>query len=174
MDRVNKVLFHPQYQQYYQEIQSLEADRKFCGHTIDHFLAVARLSFIMVQEAGLDIDKEVVYAAALLHDIGRYLEYTKGTPHHEGSVLIAQELLPECGFNDTEIAIIIQAIKGHREAFQKRYCKAWDEELYKLSDADNFAAIFNQADKLSRNCFACSVADECNWPVEKKNTKVVL
>ena len=158
MERVNKILFHPKYQQYFQAIQSLELDRKFCGHTMEHFLAVARLSFIMVQETGLDVDKEVVYATALLHDIGRYLEYTKGTPHHEGSVMIAREILPECGFGEMEMAVIVSAIARHRKQMEQ----------------DDFPAIFYQADKLSRNCFDCPVESECNWPEEKKNKKVTL
>ena len=158
MERVNKILFHPKYQQYFQAIQSLELDRKFCGHTMEHFLAVARLSFIMVQETGLEIDKEVVYATALLHDIGRYLEYTKGTPHHEGGVIIAREILPECGFSKTEMEVILPVIASHRNP----------------TGQDAFSTIFYQADKLSRSCFDCSFRSECNWPEEKKNMKVTL
>jgi uncharacterized domain HDIG len=166
MDRVNSILFHPKYQQYYQEIQSLEADRKFCGHTMEHFLAVARLSFIMVKEAGLHISKEVVYATALLHDIGRALEYTDGTPHHEGSVMIARELLPECGFDDGEIKVIVRAIEEHRVALEEGH--------QGILEKDDFAVIFHKADKLSRNCFDCSAVDECNWPEERKNQRITL
>ena len=163
---MNSILYNPKYQQYYQKIQSLEADRKFCGHTMEHFLAVARLSFIMVLEAGLDIDKEVVYATALLHDIGRGLEYTDGIPHHEGSVMIAQEILPECGFDEVEKDEIILAIAKHREVA--------GEECRKATDKDDFATIFYRADKLSRNCFDCRVADKCNWPAHKKNKEITL
>jgi len=158
MERVNKILANPQYQEYLRQIQSLEADRKFCGHTIEHFLDVARLSFILAKEEGLEIDKEVIYATALLHDIGRYLEYTKGISHHEGSAIIAQELLSQCGFAKSEQAIIQEAILGHR----------------KEQESDDFVAIFYRADKLSRNCFSCAVESECNWPIEKKNMKVIL
>ena len=139
MERVNKILFNHQYQEYFQQIQSLEADRKFCGHTIEHFLDVARLSLILAKEAGLKVDKEVIYATALLHDIGRYLEYTKGISHHEGSAIIARELLPLCGFTESEQTVIIAAILGHR----------------KEQEGNDFVALFYQADKLSRNCFSC-------------------
>jgi len=166
MDRVNEILFHPRYQQYYQEIQSLEKDRKFCGHTMEHFLAVARLSFIMAQKKGVAIDEEVIYAAALLHDVGRSLEYRKSIPHHEGSVMIAQELLPECGFDDEETAEILRVIKGHRQRPEVK-CQI-------ASDEDDFATIFYQADKLARNCFECVVAEECNWSKEKKNKRIIL
>ena len=36
-----------------------------------HFLDVARLAWIAGLEQGLGLDKEIVYAAALLHDIGK-------------------------------------------------------------------------------------------------------
>jgi len=158
MERVNKILFNPQYQEYFHQIQSLEADRKFCGHTMEHFLDVARLSFILTKEAGLEIDKEVIYATAILHDIGRCLEYTKGISHHEGSAIIAREILPTGGFTKEEQATIIAAILAHRKG----------------QAGNDFPAIFYRADKLSRNCFACTVEKECNWPVEKKNMKVIL
>ena len=158
MDRVNQILANPQYQYYFQKIQSLEVDRKFCGHTMEHFLAVARLSFIMVCEVGLEIDKEVIYATALLHDMGRGYEGLAKDDHHEGSAIIAREILGKCGFDETEEKTIIRAIKEHRT----------------MSDKDDFSAIFYRADKLSRNCFACPVENECNWPDKKKNMRVIL
>ena len=166
MNRVNNILFHSTYQQHYGEIQSLEADRKFCGHTMEHFLAVARLSVIMAREEGLDIDKEVIYATALLHDIGRALEMTKGIPHHKGSVLIARDILDECGFDKEEEEMIVQAIEGHREMASKKRNKS--------PAAEGFTAVFRKADKLSRNCFDCLAIDECNWPVNKKNKGIAL
>jgi uncharacterized domain HDIG len=158
MERVNRILDNFQYQEYFNKIQSLETNRAFCGHTMEHFLDVARLSFIMVLEVGLKIDKEIVYATALLHDIGRYLEYTNETPHHEGSAIIAREILPECGFNEEEQAVIIEAIINHRQQ----------------QDEKTFSMIFYQADKLSRSCFSCPVQEQCNWPLEKKNMKVTI
>ena len=157
MKRVNSILFHPTYQVNFQEIQRLEKNRKFCGHTMEHFLSVARLSYLEVLTKGLTIDKEVIYAAALLHDIGRALEITQGMPHQEGSAIIAREILPECGFNEEEQATIIDVIIKHRE-----------------EQEGDLATIFYLADKLSRNCFDCPVRGECNWPDAKKNMRILL
>lgn len=157
MKRVNKLLRHPKYQNYIRKIPSLEADRKFCVHDMEHFLSVARLSYIMSLEEGLNIDKEVIYATALLHDVGRVLEYQDGTPHHEASAKIASELLPECDFGEAEQKEIIVAILNHRKLANK-----------------GFAAVFYRADKLSRNCFECQSGDECNWSNEKRNKEITL
>lgn len=81
MNRVNQILFHPRYRQALEQTELWERDRKFCRHGISHFLDVARLAYIRCLEERLDVDKDVIYAAALLHDIGRYQQYERGTPH---------------------------------------------------------------------------------------------
>ncbi len=43
----------------------------YCRHGLEHLLDVARISYIQVLEDGLDYDENVLYAAALLHDIGK-------------------------------------------------------------------------------------------------------
>ena len=48
MIRVNQIWNHPIYQEQLQALQTLEADRKFCRHTPEHFLDVARLAYIML------------------------------------------------------------------------------------------------------------------------------
>jgi len=156
MKRINQILFHPEYQDCFREVQSLETDRKFCGHTMEHFLDVARLTYIFALEEGIKADREVIYAAALLHDIGRHLQYTQDIPHHEGSAKIAAKILPACGFTPAEQAVIIEAIHAHRRPQEK----------------GSFSELLYRADKMSRNCFACPVQKECNWPHEKKNMKI--
>ena len=71
MDRVNRIWRHPVYQEHYKKIQELESERIFCRHTPEHFLDVARLMYIYALEEHLELSKELIYAAALLHDIGR-------------------------------------------------------------------------------------------------------
>lgn len=156
MERVNRILTHSQYQKCINEIQSLETDRKFCGHTMEHFLDVARLTYILVLEEGLEIDKEVVYAASLLHDIGRHLEYTKGIPHQQASVEIGAGILEACGYSKEEQRMILEAIEGHR----------------RIQEAGGFPGVLYRADKLSRNCFSCKVCGDCNWPDTKKNMRI--
>ena len=42
--------------------------------------------------------KELIYCAALLHDIGRARQYEDGTPHDEAGAAIAGQILNELGF----------------------------------------------------------------------------
>ena len=41
MKRVNRIWEHPLYREAYARIRELEQDREFCGHSAEHFLAVA-------------------------------------------------------------------------------------------------------------------------------------
>lgn len=156
MERVNRILNHPRYQQCFREIQELERDRGFCRHTMEHFLDVARLTYIFALEAGVSIPREVIYAAALLHDIGRHREYTDGTPHHQAGADIAAVILPACGFTEAEQETILSAILSHRD---KKSRAGLNQILYR-------------ADKMSRNCFCCDAADGCKWPDEKRNNQL--
>lgn len=82
MDRVNRIWRHPVYQEHYKKIQELESERIFCRHTPEHFLDVARLMYIYALEEHLELPKELIYAAALLHDIGRAQQYQYNIPRY--------------------------------------------------------------------------------------------
>ncbi|MGN0613933.1 MAG: HD domain-containing protein, partial [Porcipelethomonas sp.] len=92
MERINKICSHALWRSYVNRITELEKDRIFCGHDTSHFLDVARLAYIEDLERGLKIPKELIYAAALLHDIGRYLEYLEGIPHDKASAMLAGDI----------------------------------------------------------------------------------
>ncbi len=156
MDKVNYILKSLKYNECLTKVRNYEADRIFCKHDLDHFLDVARIAYIMVLEEKLDISKEIVYATALLHDIGRFKQYEDGTPHHEASYKIAEELLKEAGFDYREQNIILEAIIKHRN-----------------SDENQFNKIFYRSDKLSRDCYNCKATLLCNWNEEKRNMKII-
>jgi len=156
MERVNRIWKHPKYQECLKVIQDFEADREFCRHTPEHFLAVARLTYLLALEAGLKADKELIYAAGLLHDIGRHLQYGQGIPHEQASMQIAREILPDCGFSREEQQEILHLIGSHRTRLAE----------------DSLSEMFYRADKLSRNCFLCPARESCNWPEEKKNLEI--
>jgi HD superfamily phosphodiesterase len=157
VERVNRILNDPRYREYLKLNERCEGDRKFCRHDLGHFLDVARIAYILVLENRLDISKEIVYAAALLHDIGRWMQYSEGKPHDEGSVELAGDILDDAGFDGSEKETILAAVKAHRA---------------ETEGAESFSSIFCRSDKLSRNCFDCSAADECNWRAEKKNLSI--
>lgn len=158
MKRAEKILEHHTYRGCLQEINRLEAERIFCGHDMTHLLDVARLAYIFNLEEQLGIDKERVYAAALLHDIGRHIQYLEGRPHQEAGLPIAAQILTDCGFDEAERSDILTAIGRHRDV--------------KVRSEASLAGIIYRADKMSRSCFGCPVQAECNWDDEKKNLRI--
>ena len=73
MERVNKILRHPVFAEHLARLENLEQARIFCRHGLPHLLDVARMMWISALEQQLPATRDVVYAAALLHDIGRHL-----------------------------------------------------------------------------------------------------
>lgn len=139
------------------DIEELEKNRIFCKHNLSHFISVARIATIIWHEEGgrNSLKRDIIYAAGLLHDIGRAEEYMKGTPHEEAGAIIAGEILQSSGYEDKEIEMITRAISAHR--------------IKDDNDIDYLGQIISKADKLSRECFACSASDMCKWSKEKKN-----
>lgn len=158
-DRIQQILMHPAYQRYLAANRKMEADRRFCRHDMGHFLDVARIARIINLEEGFGTTTELIYAAALLHDIGRYLQYQNGTPHEIASARLAPEILRDCGFSEKEAEEILAAILSHR-----------DESV---AGEVSLRGLLYRADKASRACFACSAEQECNWKDGRKNLRIV-
>ena len=55
MDCLQKIWEHPLYQEHYRKLQKLERERELCCHTLEHFLDVARLTYIYALEEGLSV-----------------------------------------------------------------------------------------------------------------------
>lgn len=158
MERFQKIVCHKKYKETYERLQELEKDRRFCGHDMEHFLSVARISYLMVLERNLDISKDIIYATALLHDLGRADQYEKEISHEEAGALLAEEILRDCGYDRQERKIMVDTILRHRELEDEK---------------DSFASIFYRADKISRDCIHCKAKKDCYWPEEKKNNKYI-
>jgi putative nucleotidyltransferase with HDIG domain len=156
MLRVNQILTHPLFQRQLKQIEQLERERIFCRHGMEHLLSVARLAYLYSLEEKLDIPKELIYAAALLHDIGRGEQYLHDIPHDQASAELAEPILKDCGFSAQERTEILTAISSHRAA--------------ETGEKQDLCGILYQADKKSRPCFACPAAKECNWTPEKRNS----
>lgn len=159
MARVQKILQHPEFKKSMEWIDILEKDRIFCGHSITHLLDVARIGWIDNLEQGAGFRKDVIYAAGLLHDVGKYLQYKEGIPHHISSARLAEGILMASGFTANENKEICQAILSHRD-------KA-------AADATPLGRILYRADKISRACYACPAAAECDWSEDKKTSGVI-
>jgi uncharacterized protein len=157
-DKINSILTHSKFLDYLKRIQQYESSREFCRHNLQHFLDTARIAYILVLEKKLSFNKELIYAAALLHDIGRWMQYEDGRAHDAASAVLAEEILIDCGYSKEEIIQITEAIKSHR-TMEK--------------DENSLNYILYYSDKKSRSCFDCKSIDRCNWPLEKKNSFII-
>lgn len=104
--------------------------------------------------------EEVIYAAAFLHDIGKYRQYAEGIPHEKASAEIAEvilEELPEELLSKEEKVSILRAILGHRR---------------EREDMEVLERLIYNSDKRSRKCFTCKMQKECDWEYQKKNFTV--
>jgi len=158
MKRIDKILKHNLFIANLSRNEEEEKNREFCRHNMTHFLDVARIARILNAEESYGLDAELIYAAALLHDIGKHLQYTRRIPHERASAEIAPEILSDCGFDDEETGVIVSAILQHRDA--------------EVKEQRNLKGLLYRADKLSRACFACSMQKECHWKEEKKNLEI--
>ena len=157
-ERVNRILQHEAFQRHMRENEEAERARIFCRHDMAHFLDVARIAMILNlrEEAGLS--RDMIYGAALLHDIGRHEQYKTGTPHEIASARIAPDILADCGYSQEEMQVIAEAIALHRNSG--------------TAHRHDLAGILYRADKASRACFACKASGQCNWKEDRKNQNI--
>jgi len=146
LERVDKVLQHPKYQEYMKQNQEAEKDRAFCHHDLQHALDVARIAYILVLENKLVMKKDVIYATALLHDIGRWKEYQENVDHASASAELAVDILTDCGFDAEEREFMLKAIRDHR--------KDGTQSTF-------LSSILYKSDKMSRLCINCPVINQC-------------
>lgn len=159
MDRVNLIFNNKKYQEYLKLIENAEIDRIYCHHDINHFMDVARLAVIISCEEKIEVPRDTIYAAAILHDIGRFVQYADGTPHELASAKLAPDILIESGYESEEIEKIVEAISEHG-----------NEETKLRRD---LAGIIYRADKLSRKCYYCKAADSCHKAISKRNMSIL-
>ena len=155
MNNIDAIMNNKLYREALEKLSEYERDREFCNHTIEHFIDVSRIAYIMALEENLSVSKEVIYAIGLLHDIGRVRQYEEGIHHDIASVEMSREILKETSFTEDEVNIILNGISNHRKESDNKL----EEIIYK-------------ADKLSRQCFNCKAEKECYWSSEKKNFKI--
>ncbi|MDD2234345.1 MAG: HD domain-containing protein [Desulfitobacteriaceae bacterium] len=146
--RVNRLIRNFSYQDYLLKIAKAEKKRKYCKHNFDHGLTVARIAYAyLLEQDETCLEKEIIYVTALLHDIGRWVEYRTGEDHARASAALAQPLLEESGFNPEEIKTIIKAIAEHSKHSSEN-----------LSVLGRSLAL---ADNWARDCRSCKAKDGC-------------
>lgn len=145
MERIDCILQDSEFKDYVSKNYLAEESRIYCHHDLTHFLDVCRIAWILNLERGLNLAKEVVYAAGLLHDIGRWQEYQTGRDHAEISAELAGPILARCGYDGAESTEILSAIGAHRT----------DGAVQDLN------RILYEADKASRMCLYCDAKGLC-------------
>ena len=156
MERINNIIRCELFINTLKNIEKEEKARIYCKHGIEHLFDTARICYIINLEESYGFEKEIIYAAALLHDIGRYDEYKNNIPHNRAGAEIAGKILDSTGFSYLEKEIIVKAILNHRK----------DENKFSLG------SILRKGDRLSRKCFLCSAENSCYWSREKKNFEI--
>lgn len=159
MKRIELLLNDSLYNEYMTYNEEEELEPKFCRHDIAHHIDVARIAYILVLEhndlnffikesrlSGKLAAKEVIYAAGLLHDIGKWKEYQVGVDHASFGARLAREILARVFFNQNEIDLIARAIYEHRNLSMDM--SFLGERIYR-------------ADNLARVCFNCSHREQC-------------
>lgn len=147
MELINKILQHPQFIKYLKLNAKEEKQRKFCHHDLQHALDVARVAYIVSMEKGFNIDTELIYIAALLHDIAKWKQYREKIDHAIEGAILAEEILRDIGVNELQIEMILDAIRNHRNKSEKK--TPLSEVLY-------------AGDKACRLCITCKSINECN------------
>ncbi|HHT64097.1 MAG: HD domain-containing protein [Bacillota bacterium] len=158
MERVQAILSHPDFGVYLKLNEQHEKNREFCCHQWQHALDVARIYYILYLEKSrdrilsgfedmtMDHAKELIYATALLHDIGRWKQYLDpALDHAEEGAVLAKPILEDVGFKAHEIELVLGAIRAHRNPCAK-----------------GIGGLLFRADKLSRNCKNCGARSKCN------------
>jgi len=165
LQRIELLLKDQFFNQYMLNNTDEESGIKYCQHGLPHHLDVARIAYILVlehndlslftREAGLSSKlaaKEVIYAAGLLHDIGKWQEIQEGVNHATCGARLARDILPRICFDENETEIICRAIYEHRNISQ---------------DMSFLGERIHRADNLSRFCGHCEERAEC----PKRGTK---
>lgn len=142
MDRIIKILEHPLFWEFINKNAEAEKERVFCRHCVD----VARVAYILILENNAGFAKDLVYASALLHDIGRWKEYSEGVDHAAASAELAEGILDNCGFSEIDKDIILKAVGEHR--MTENYSSFLSYAIYK-------------SDKISRPCGECKAIAQC-------------
>jgi putative nucleotidyltransferase with HDIG domain len=159
MERIDQIIQHPLFIRSIETTEKFERDRIFCCHGLSHCLDVARSAYITALEEKLPISKELIYAAALLHDIGRWKEYEEQVPHQLAGIELAGQILEDTDFNPDERQAIEKVIAYHRHQ--------------KEAGQTLLAELIYRADKQTRPCFMCKAYEACYWPKERKNKTIV-
>jgi len=81
---------------------------------ITHFQRVYELAIKLAEKQNMEVDRDSLFAAAYLHDIGAFEPYRQeGKDHSEVSIEKCSEILLSIGFPKDKIDLVKNIINGH-------------------------------------------------------------
>ena len=122
---------------------------------IRHALTVEQVMRWYAKDQGFEDEQDFWGLVGLLHDIGKWKEYTAGIDHAAFGSRLAREILPRAFFNQVESDIICQAIYEHRNINR---------------DMSFLGERLHRADNLSRFCQECDCRDTCPKVAHKESS----
>ncbi|MDF2985337.1 MAG: putative domain HDIG-containing protein [Eubacterium sp.] len=158
MDLVNNILKHPKFIEYIGLNKAREVERIFCHHNLQHALDVARVAYIIALENRYDLSKEIIYAAALLHDIAKWKQYKEKVDHASEGAVLAGEILEDLNTNIEDTEMILDAIRSHR---------------IKGRGTSTLSIVLYAGDKSCRPCIDCNMVKECDWYIDGKEPELL-
>jgi uncharacterized protein len=173
MKRIDAIVRDPLFRECLDKNQEAERNREFCKHDLQHFVDVSRITYILLLESGSLSEfirdnnlkgaaaaKEVVYAAGILHDIGRWRQYQTGEDHSIVGARLAEEIMNRTGFDRNEVKVVTDAILEHR---------VQSDQMTRLGE------LLHRADNLSRACHECSAQTKCyKFPIMETGNLVLI
>jgi len=148
MEFTNKILQHPEFHRYIRLNAKAENEikRDYCHHDLQHAIDVARVAYIISLENSLGLDKDIIYSAALLHDIAKWMQIRDGVDHALEGADLARKILDDIGMDSRSAQMVINAIRCHR---------------VKDSDDAPLSRVLYDADKTCRVCSLCDYIKDC-------------
>jgi len=142
------------------EVKNYMEGQGFSSHDYSHVLRVYNLCKIIGKGEGINIDMDVLEAAALLHDLCRgYEKEDAGINHAEMSANVAEQILKKIGFPKDKIPKVVYAIRTHRftkgilpETIEARVLQ--DADRIDTSGAIGIAMIFAYAGAHNRAIYS--------------------
>ena len=135
-------------QRYVIELYAKEQMAKLGLHGWPHVKRVQRLC-MQLSKNMKEVDSEVVEVAALLHDVGKYVEKGNNAVDHGAiSAGMAEEFLNSVKFDDEKVAAVCHAIRVHTHGEEPRSVEAkllHDADFLDKMGAVGVATLFIKA-----------------------------
>lgn len=178
LDRINGIINNPEFQDWIVANNQAEYGSEYCRHGLEHAFDVARIAYeLWLDSKGNPLAKDIVYAAALLHDIGYWSKFENLHEEHDNddcdcgchnhdhqkeeqetpaqvAAALAEDILFDAGYHPAVIAEIQKAILN-----------------METEKGEGLSVILRKANQLSRPCFLCPMRENCGK--EHKNVRLV-